>query len=304
MQASNMYLLAEILPFVRRVKLPFSRDQFILLLAAFNLLVLGLDTYLAHNVNGAVRGNMWIPIIFGPAAGVTLLAAGIVAFKRRLAANAIASLVFLACVLVAVLGSYFHLFRGLLPDAPTGQEFNALVLVYMPPLLSPITFSLVGLLAFSAAWEELPVGSGILRWLGKRQLRMPYPKTQAYFFMTGMFILATVISSVLDHARTNFANPWLWLPTFAGMFAAVVCVAMGIFPRLNKADLFTYLAAMLLLIVVGLVGSYFHLERNLTEEGVFLGERFLRGAPMLAPLLFANMGLLGLIVLLDPQPQK
>jgi hypothetical protein len=29
-------------------------------------------------------------------------------------------------------------------------------------------------------------------------------------------------------------------------------------------------------------------------------ERFLRGAPIMAPMLFANMGLIGLIVLLDP----
>ena len=40
-----MYLLAEIFPFVRRIKIPFSRDQFMLLLAAFNLLVLGLGAF-------------------------------------------------------------------------------------------------------------------------------------------------------------------------------------------------------------------------------------------------------------------
>ena len=122
--------------------------------------------------------------------------------------------------------------------------------------------------------------------------------------MTGMFIMATVISSVLDHARTNFVNPWLWIPTFTGMFAVVVCIAMGAFTRLSKADLVTYLITMILLIVVGLTGAILHLERNLTEQGTLLGERFLRGAPMLAPLLFANMGLLGLLVLLDPKEQK
>ena len=299
-----MYLLAEIIPFIRRLKLPFSRDQFILLLAAFNLLVLGVDTYLAHNINGAIRGNMWIPIIFGPAAGAVLLAAGLVAMKRRLAANAIATLIFLACIVVAVLGSFFHLVRGLLPDAPAGQTVTAILFVYAPPLLSPATFALVGLLVFSAAWEEEPAGSGSIRLFSQRQVNMPYPKTQAYFFMTGMFILATVISSVLDHARTNFVNPWLWLPTFTGMFAVVVCCAMGAFRRLTRADLITYLATMILLVLVGLIGAFLHLERNLTEEGTFLGERFLRGAPMLAPLLFANMGLLGVLVLLDPKPAR
>ncbi len=299
-----MYLLAEIFPFLRRFRLPFSRDQFILLLASFNFLVLGVDTYLAHDINGAIRGNMWIPIFFGPAAGIILLAAGLVAVKRRMAANALATLIFLSSIVVAVVGSFFHLFRGLLPDAPAGQTVTAILFVYAPPLLSPATFALVGLLVFSAAWEESPIGSGSIRLFGQRLVTMPYPKTQAYFLMTGMFILATVISSVLDHAQTNFVNPWLWLPTFVGMFAVVVCCAMGVFTRFSKADLVTYLVTMLLLIAVGLVGAVLHLERNLTEGGILLGERFLRGAPMLAPLLFANMGLLGLLVLLDPKPAR
>ena len=47
------------------------------------------------------------------------------------------------------------------------------------------------------------------------------------------------------------------------------------------------MGAMLLLIAVGGIGAV-------------VVERFLRGAPVLASLLFANVGLLGLLVLLDP----
>lgn len=36
---------------------------------------------------------------------------------------------------------------------------------------------------------------------GGWRLRLPYSKTRAYLFLTGMGTLATVISSVLDHAR-------------------------------------------------------------------------------------------------------
>jgi hypothetical protein len=57
---------------------------------------------------------------------------------------------------------------------------------------------------------------------------------------------------------------------------------------------------MLLLIVVGLLGAVLHVNANLTTEGTIVTERFIRGAPFLAPLLFANLGALGLIVLLDP----
>ena len=43
-----------------------------------------------------------------------------------------------------------------------------------------------------------------------------------------------------------------------------------------------------------------HIQTNLTSQGTIVGERFLRGAPFLAPMLFANMGMLGLIALMDP----
>ena len=52
--------------------------------------------------------------------------------------------------------------------------------------------------------------------------------------------------------------------------------------------------------MVGVVGAGLHILGNLTSQGAVVIERFIRGAPFLAPLLFANVGTLGLIVLLDP----
>ncbi len=300
-----MYLLAETFPFIRslRVRLPYSRDQFMLLLAAVNEIVLGIDIFLAHNMNGNIHGYEWIPVIFGPVAGVLLLVAGLVALRRRPLANLLATLIFFASLLVGLLGTWFHLQRALLVDAPPGQMVTAAVLLWAPPLIGPLTFCLVALLGISAAWQEDPVDSGVLTLLGNRKLKMPLPKTRAYFLLAALFILATVLSSVLDHARTNFANPWLWAPTFIGVFAVAVTLAMGGFSRLQRADLLTFIVAMGLMMAVGLLGAVLHTTHNLGDLGTFLDERFLRGAPMLAPLLFANMGLLGLIVLLDPQPK-
>ena len=60
---------------------------------------------------------------------------------------------------------------------------------------------------------------------------------------------------------------------------------------------------MVLLILVGVVGALLHMQGNLTSEGQVVVERFIRGAPFLAPLLFANIGTLGIIVLLDPREE-
>jgi hypothetical protein len=112
--------------------------------------------------------------------------------------------------------------------------------------------------------------------------------------------LATVTSSVLDHARTDFTNPWLWVPTAVGIFATVVAVLLGALNNPSRGDILTYFVAMFLMILVGVVGFFLHISEGLTTQGGIVIERFLRGAPPLAPLLFADMGVIGLIAMLDP----
>ncbi len=295
-----MYHLATIFPRIKGVKLPLSRDQLMLLMAAINEIFLGIDIYLAHSISGTIVPNEWIPIIFGPIAGVLLLLAGLIAMKRRSVASIMATLILLGSTAVGLLGAYFHIVRAILPAAPMGQRVSIALLVWAPPILGPLTFSLVGLFGISAAWIEDPPDSGTLVLPGGRRLRLPYPKTNAYLFMVGLGTLATVISSVLDHARTGFVNPWLWVPTVSGILGTVVAVMLGALQKPSRADLIIYTGTMLLLILVGVIGAWLHIRDDLTAGGVFVAERFIRGAPILAPLLFSNMGTLGLIALLNP----
>ncbi|MEZ4769099.1 MAG: hypothetical protein R2844_11835 [Caldilineales bacterium] len=296
-----MYYLAEALPAARRLRLPFSRDQAVLLLVAFNEIMLGVETFLAHQVSGTIVPNEWIPIIFGPLAGALLLLAGVLATRRRMLATALASVVFVASIVVGLAGAAFHLYRAILPFAPAGQQITVPLLVWAPPILGPLTFSLAGLMGLSAAWLEDPPDSGTLVFLRGRRLHLPYSKTRAYFFMVSMGSLATVLSSVFDHARTDFSNPWLWAPTGVGVFATVVAALMGATERPSRADLWTYIAAMVLMVLVGVTGLLLHIGADLTPNMAVVTERFIRGAPPLAPLLFADIGMIGLVVLLDPR---
>lgn len=72
---------------------------------------------------------------------------------------------------------------------------------------------------------------------------------------------------------------------------------LGMIDRPTRGDLLTYVAAMVLM-VVGVIGASLHVKDDLTADGVVMLERFLRGAPFLAPLLFTTMGRLGLTALL------
>lgn len=296
-----MDYLSTAFPAIRRIRrLPLTRDQLMLLMAAVNEVFLGVDIYLAHSISGTITAREWIPIIFGPSAGALLLLAGLISLRRRTAASILATVVLLGSMVVGFLGAYFHLVRAILPTAPLGERVSVALLVWSPPILGPLTFTLVGLLGISAAWIEDPLDSGVLRLPGNLRLDLPYSKTRAFLFMVGLGTMATLVSSVLDHARTGFENPWLWVPTAAGTFGSIVAVGLGAIERPRRADILVFAGTMALLMLVGVTGAVLHILRNLTAEGAIVGERFLRGAPFLAPLLFANMGALGLIALVKP----
>jgi hypothetical protein len=299
-----MYHLATVLPIIKRVRIPVTRDQAMLLMLALNEVLLGVETYLAHTISGTIVLREWIPIIFGPVAGICLVLAGLLAIRKRSLATVIASLIYLASIVVGLLGMFFHLVRAVLPFAPLGEQVSIPLFVWAPPILGPLTFALVGLMGISAVWMEQPADSGILTLLGGRKFSLPYSKTSAFFFMVGLGTLATVISSVLDHARTNFENPWLWLPTGIGVFGTVVALVLGSINSPRRSDLLTYVVAMLLLVLVGMLGVILHILRNLALENAIVVERFLRGAPFLAPMLFSDMGALGLVILLDPREKR
>lgn len=292
--------LAEVFPPLAHVKMPLSRDQLMLILAGINEIFLGIDIYLAHMISGTIVPREWIPIIFGPIAGALIFLAGLIARRRRDVATVIANMVFISSIAVGLLGAYYHFVRAILPTAPPGERISVSLLVWAPPVIGPLVFSLVGLIGISAVWIEDPVNSGRLRIFAGRHIQLPYSKTRAFFFMVSLGTLATLLSSVLDHARTDFENPWLWVPVAVGVFGVIVAAVIAVIPSPSPEDYLIYTLAMLGLIMVGVIGAVLHIRTNLTASGVFVEERFIRGAPFLAPLLFANMGTLGLLVLLDP----
>jgi hypothetical protein len=296
-----MYYLALLFPALQgRRLLPLSRDQMMLMMAATNEVFLAIDIYLAHNLNGTIRPREWIPIVFGLVAGALLLFAGLVALRNRPLASVIATVVLLASIVVGLLGAYFHIIRAIRPAAELADIVTIPLLIWAPPIVGPLIFSLVGLWGVSAAWKEVPPDSGRLKLWGDRFAQLPFKKTRAYLFMVCLGTIATLLSSVLDHGRTAFENPWLWLPIVVGLFAVFVSFGLGVIKRPTRGDIAFYFLAMVLLLVVGVIGFVLHVQFDLTTQNVIVPERFLRGAPFLAPMLFANMGLVGLITLMDP----
>lgn len=301
-----MYRLGIVFPALRRFDaLPISRDRLILLMVALNEIFLGIDIALAHSISGTIVPREWIPIIFGPVAGIALLFIGFLALRKRALANILASVIFVVSIGVGLLGAYFHIRRGILPTGPPGAWVSIDLLIWAPPVLGPLTFALIGLLGLSAVWHEQPAESGNMRLAGGIRLNLPYSKTRAYFFLVGLGTLASLISMVFDHARTGFTNPWLWFSAGVAVFGTVVPIALGALDEPRRTDYIVYTAAMLSLIALGVTGLLLHVNENIVAGGKLVTERFIRGAPFLAPMLYADMGALGLLALLDPhEPEQ
>ncbi len=294
--------LAQVFPWLQPLlaKLPLTRDQLVLLMMAISLALTGVETYITHSAGSAFLARAWIPVVFGPLAGVMLAIACLVAARSHTAASVIATVTLLASIVVGLLGTVYHLEFGLRPDAPPGYRVSLSLLGVAPPILGPMMFVLFGVLGISAAWREDPPESGILSITRRWRLRLPYSKTRAYFFCVGTAALISVISVALDHSNLHFARPSLLAPVVVGVFGTTVAMTLGILERPGLGDYRAYVLAMVLLIIVGVVGAVFHFESDLVGQTQLVAERLLRGRPIMAPLLLSAVGTMGLLVLLDP----
>jgi hypothetical protein len=278
-------------------RVPVTRGQLMQLMVAMNLAFLGLDIWLAHNLNGTIRFYEWIPIIFGPVAAGLLLVVGVISLRRRTMAIVLASAVFAVSLVIGLVGAYFHVDRAIPPNGLQEYGRTLSIFIFAPPIVGPLTFSLVAVLGLIAAVYEDPPGSGRMVIPGLFSWQVPFSKTQQYLIWIGLGILATLISSVLDHGRVNFEDPKVWIPTVTGVFAATASITLGLLDRPSRGDYIVYALSMVALIIVGVLGFVYHVQTDLTSRGDIVMERFLRGAPFLAPLLFADMAGLGLVVL-------
>lgn len=283
--------------YIRIGKFFIDRDAAILLLASINEFFLSLDTYLAHDMDGTIRPYEWIPILFGIGAGILLLSAGLIAYRRQALARVLATVILGSSIGVGILGTYFHAHRAFQPDAPIGLRVSWEYFAWAPPVLAPLAFTLVGIMGISAAWPESPPGSGILRLSQKRTLSLPFAKRQAYCFLVSFGIIIGTVSATLDHARSGFLNPWVWLPLVGGSFCAAVTFGFALLDKPTIMDRVIYIGTLIFLVLLGIMGLVLHIQTNLSGVYSFVPERFLRGAPVLAPLLFTNIGIFGALAL-------
>lgn len=233
-----------------------------------NLAFLGADIGLAHAENRYARAEEWLPLGFS-ALAVTLLLPALVSTKLRDQTRWLALFVGGLAILVGAGGMIYHL------ESAFFETQTLANLVYAAPFVAPLAYVGVGLLLLLTRLEPIANWGG---WI---------------LFLTLGGFAGNLGLSLLDHAQNGFASRTEWIPVVAAAFASSFLLVTLLRPNERP----TARAAAIILaaqILVGGLGFILHLVGDARRPGDWI-DRALHGAPLFAPLLFANLALLGLI---------
>lgn len=249
-----------------------DRPLLVEIFIAFNLGFLILDVLLAHAVNNFMHWAEWIPVAFS-AVGTVLLVVGLVraGWGRRLG-----EVVGWGALAVGLAGLLWHLESHFFAEATLHS------LVYSAPFAAPLAYAGLGFLLLlnrRVPVEHVAWGRWVLffAWAG----------------FVGNFAL-----SLADHAQNGFFFSEEWISVIVSALG-VGFLLLPIVADVDARYLWICFGVLGLQVLAGLLGLYFHLAANLPVGEAGLRDSFVFGAPVFAPLLFADLALLAALGVWD-----
>jgi len=234
-----------------------------------NLAFLAVDVYVAHLTNAFERRPEWLPVIFSIAAPLLLIVA------NRLSGMLVGWL----SLLVGIGGMLYHL------QSHFFAEQTIRNLVYTAPFIAPLAYAGLGMLLIL----DRMVDAETIEW------------AQWILFLALGGFAGNLVLSLADHAQNGFFHRGEWVPVVSAAIACAFLLMLVLRP--GDRLLWRWTAwIMALQVLIGAAGFALHLRANLLRPAPNVLERFLYGAPIFAPLLFANLAILagiGLWQLLD-----
>jgi hypothetical protein len=240
--------------------------------AILNIGFLTFDIYLAHSVNQFRNPYEYIPLVFSASAPFVLLAALWFRNRRPLIWKLLGLVVGGSAILVGLTGVILHL------QSHFFYERTLRSLTYSAPFAAPLAYTGLGFLLIMNRMLD-PESLEWAQWI--------------VFLTLGGFI-GNFIFSLADHAANGFFYPLEWVPVVASALA-VGFLTVPLLMRVTRLFIDLCAAVLLLEAVVGIWGFVLHTEGNLQGPSIHPFDNFIYGAPPMAPLLFPNLMVLGII---------
>ncbi|MDF1666162.1 MAG: hypothetical protein P1V97_30680, partial [Planctomycetota bacterium] len=251
------------------------RHQIVEFFAFSNLAFLAIDIYLAHSVNDFAHGAEWIPFVFSLIVPLFMIPALIARQHRQGFAKYSGLVIGVLSVIVGIAGMIYHLENSVF------QEQTLKSLVYAAPFAGPLSYSGVGLLLIlnRLEWEDSPSWA---RWV---------------LFLTLCGFVGNFALSLCDHAQNGFFAKAEWV----SVGAAAMAISFLLLALRDSTKTYLWICVIVMIgeVLVGIIGAGLHIHANFAAPSGEFWDRIVFGAPVFAPLLFANLGLLGLIGLWD-----
>lgn len=240
--------------------------------AVMNIGFLTFDIFLAHSVNEFRNPAEYIPLFFSATTPIVLLIALWQRTKRRTIWKILGHLVGWSAIVVGIAGVMFHL------ESHFFYERTIRSLTYSAPFAAPLAYAGLGFLLVMNRMVDSE-SSEWAQWV--------------LLFALGGFV-GNFIFSLADHAGNGFFFRVEWVPVVASAIA-VGFLAVPLFARVSRFFIDISAAILVLEGAVGLWGFVLHASGNLRGPSIHAFDNFIYGAPPMAPLLFPNLMVLGII---------
>jgi len=231
------------------------------------------STILTRSISCANQAE-YIPLIFSATAPLFLIVGLTLRYRWPALGKDLGYLVGWVAVLVGLTGVILHL------ESRFFYECTLRSLTYSAPFAAPLAYTGLGFLLIMNRMVD-PESEEWAQWV---------------LLLTLGGFLGNFVFSLADHAGNGFFNPLEWVPVVASAIAAGF-LAVPLLMRVSRPYIDLCAAVLVLEAGVGLWGFFLHAAGNLRGPSVHPFDNFIYGAPPMAPLLFPNLMVLGIIAL-------
>jgi hypothetical protein len=220
------------------------------------------------------REAEYIPLYFSASAPLILALALAVWSRWPAVWKDLGYLLGWVAILIGLAGVLFHL------ESHFFYERTLRSLTYSAPFAAPLAYTGLGFLPVVNRMVD-PASKEWAQWV-------------LLFTLGGFF--GNFVFSLSDHAQNNFFNSLEWAPVVASA-VAVGFLGVPLLLRVERPFIDLCLVVLLAEAAVGIWGFALHALGNLRGPSIHAFDNFIYGAPPLAPLLFPNLVILGIIAL-------